>query len=80
MAVLWSDSELLFSCLAKPDVLCLKRVQDNKAETLRSFFVQSSVYDFALHPSQLYLLALNELGRVYLYHIEMAQFRGYIEV
>ena len=80
VAVFWSDSELLFSCLDKPDVLVLKRIQDQKVETLRSFYIQSSIYDFTLHPSQLYLLCLNELGRVYLYHIEMAQFRGYIEV
>jgi len=61
----------------------IKRVEYTKPYTvtnIRSFHVQSSVYDFTIHPNQMYVIALNELGRVYLYNIEMAQFRGFIEV
>jgi WD40 repeat protein len=49
-------------------------------QVVRSFNAGCTVYDILVHSSTKYLLALTEAGRILLFDIDIAQYKGYIEV
>jgi len=65
---LYETSSLMVLCLSKPNQLSLKRASKQQQwETSRTFDLRSNVFDFLVHSSLQYVLALTQDGRVNLF-------------